>query len=150
MLSKSERGHLNGNGSGQEQPQAVCKSATQHAQEELEVTAQEPSEAVQAAAEVKEPPEAGEPIAIIKPGSTVTSPKLWIGRCVKIEGEVVVVTPFTEIAQDTYVFKVGGGRQKVPLSQTVYPIDFVHRPGENDYQLRTKKTEIHLCLTPLL
>lgn len=146
-------------GSRREQPPAVGQHVTlqQQSQGGLQVTEQELLEhgaqhrnSPGHPAAGQEPPEVGEAVAVVQADSTVTSPKLWIGRCVKVEGEQVVVTPFSEIATNSYVLKVGGGKQRVPLRDLVYPIDFVHCCSANTYQLRTKKTQIHLCLSPLL
>ena len=100
--------------------------------------------------EQQEPPEPGEAVGVVERNSTVTSPKVWIGRCLKVDGDEIVITPFKEVGRNLYIFHVGGGKKRIPLKYTVNPIDFTHRPSDNTYELRTTKTEIHLCLSPSL
>ena len=38
------------------------------------------------------PPEPGEGVGIVKPNYTVTRPKVWIGRCLKVDEDEIVVT----------------------------------------------------------
>ena len=142
----------------QEPPRAA---ATQH-QESPSIAAvqhQEPPRAAAtqhqespsiAAVQHQQPPEVGEAVAVVQPDSTATSPKVWLARCLKVDGNEIIVIPFREVGRGVFIFHVGGGRQRIPLKTTISPIDFVHCPDDNTYRLRTSKTEIHLCMSPLM
>ena len=97
-----------------------------------------------------EPPEVGEAVAVVEKDSTVARPRIWIGRCLRIDGDHVVITPFKEISRDVFIFQVGGKRQRAHLRDVVSPIDLTHSATDNTYRLRTTRTEIHLCLSPVL
>ena len=144
------------------QEPAEAGGATQHQQSlQLPTTRLEPAEAggvtqhqhqqsLQLPTTRLEPPEVGENVAVVKADSTVTSPHIWVGRCLKVDGDHIIVAPFQEVGQNLYVFRVGKGREKVLVRDIVSPIDFVHCSTDNTYRLRTSKTEIHLCWSPLL
>ena len=95
-------------------------------------------------------PGVGESVAVVTEDSTVTRPHIWVGQCLKVEGDHAIVAPYQEIGQSVYAFRVGKGREKVPLRDIVSPIDLVHNATDNTYRLRTTKTEVHLCRSPLL
>ena len=52
--------------------------------------------------------------------------------------------------RDVFIFQVGGKRQRAHLRDVVSPIDLTHSASDNTYRLRTTRTEIHLCLSPVL
>ena len=97
-----------------------------------------------------EPPEVGEAVAVVEKDSTVTRPCIWVGRCLRVDGDQVIIAPFKEISRDVFIFQVGGKRQRVHLRDVVSPIDLTHSASDNTYRLRTTRTEIHLCLSPVL
>lgn len=57
-------------------------------------------------------------MAVVETDSTVTSSHVWIGRCLKADGDEIVI-PFKEVGQDVFIFLVGGGRKRIPLKHIV-------------------------------
>ena len=115
--------------------------ATQH---------QEPQQLPTAQHEELQEPEVGESVAVVEPDSTVTRPRIWVGRCLRVDGDYIITAPFQEISPCIYAFRVGKGREKIHLKDVVSPIDLVHSSTDNTYRLRTPKTEIHLFHSPQL
>ena len=58
--------------------------------------------------------------------NTSPNPKVWIGQCVNVDGDEIVVTPFKEVDSSLYICHCGEGKKRIPIKDTVSPIDFVH------------------------
>ena len=80
-----------------------------------------------------EPPEVGEAVAVVEKDSTVARPCIWVGRCLCVDGDQVIITPFKEISRD--VFQAGGKRERAHLRDVVSPIDLTHSAIDNTYRL---------------
>lgn len=89
-------------------------------------------------------------VANVLPGSTVTHPKIEIGKVIRIDREKTRLKYllFSHMGGNKYRCEVGTVR-KATVDQCVHPVDLHYNPDDNTYQLRCTLTEIHLNKNPL-